>query len=69
MTNWFGTAARGSNGLKPFWRRRGQMLRIVIDVNTPAGYAQAVKEDLAMHLERWGDARVVAVEELKQGAR
>lgn len=45
------------------------MLRIVIDVNTPAGYAQAVKEDLAMHLERWGDALVVAVEELQQGAR
>ena len=39
------------------------MLRIVIDVNTPAGYAQAVKEDLAMHLERWGDARVVDVRE------
>lgn len=45
------------------------MLRIVIDVNTPAGYAQAVKEYLAMHLERWGDARVVAVEELRQGER
>lgn len=45
------------------------MLRIVIDVNTPAGYAQAVKEDLAMHLERWGDARVVVVEELQRGAR
>ena len=45
------------------------MLRIVIDVNTPAGYAQAVKEDLAMHLERWGDAREVAVEERKLGAR
>ena len=45
------------------------MIRIVIDVNTPAGYTQAVKEDLAMHLERWGDARVVAVEELQQGAR
>lgn len=45
------------------------MLRIVVDVNTPAGYAQAVKEDLAMHLERWGDARVVVVAELKQGER
>ena len=45
------------------------MLRIVIDVNTPVGYAQAVKEDIAMHLERWGDARVVAVAELKQGER
>lgn len=39
------------------------MLRIIIDVNTPAGYAQAVKEDLAMHLEKWGDARVVKIEE------
>ena len=34
------------------------MLRIVIDVNTPAGYAQAVKEDLAMHLERWAKDRI-----------
>lgn len=32
--------------------------------HTPAGYAQAVKEDLAMHLERWGDARVVDVREV-----
>lgn len=31
----------------------------------PAGYAQAVKEDLAMHLERWGDARVVDVREVE----
>lgn len=41
------------------------MIRIVIDVNTPAGYAQAVKEDIAMHLERWGDARVVDVREVE----
>lgn len=41
------------------------MIRIVIDVHTPAGYAQAVKEDLAMHLERWGDARVVDVREIE----
>ena len=41
------------------------MLIITIEVNTPAGYAQAVKEDLAMHLERWGDARVVDVREVE----
>ena len=39
------------------------MLVITIEVNTPAGYSQAVKEDLAMHLEKWGDARVVDVRE------
>ena len=45
------------------------MLRIIIDVDVRDCYAQAVKEELAQHLERWGDARVVAVEELRQGAR
>ena len=35
------------------------MIRIVIDVHTPAGYAEALKKDLAMRLGRWGDARVL----------
>lgn len=35
------------------------MLTITIQVNAPVELAQGVKEDLAMHLERYGDARVV----------
>ena len=42
------------------------MLRIVLEVNAPAGQAIGIKEDLAMHLERWGDARVVSVEQRPQ---
>lgn len=42
------------------------MLTITIKVNAPAGRAIGIKEDLAMYLERWGDARVVSVEEVKQ---
>lgn len=38
------------------------MLTVVIEVDAPAGMAQAVKEDLAMLLERYGDTRVVKVE-------
>lgn len=39
------------------------MLIITIEVNTPAAYSMAVKEDLAMYLERWGDAQVVEIRE------
>lgn len=42
------------------------MLRIIIQVNTPMRNAQAVKEDFAMYLERYGDARVVSVEQQPQ---
>lgn len=42
------------------------MLRIIIDVDVRDCYAQAVKEELAQHLERWGDARVVEVQEIKE---
>lgn len=38
------------------------MLVITIEVNAPTGMAQAVKESLAMLLERYGDTRVVKVE-------
>lgn len=38
------------------------MLIITIEVNAPSGMAQAVKENLAMLLERYGDTRVVRVE-------
>lgn len=37
------------------------MLIITVQVNAPAGQAIGIKEDLAMHLERWGDARVMSV--------
>ena len=44
------------------------MLTITVQVNAPAELAQGVKEDLAMYLERYGDARVVEVraEKLEQ---
>ena len=38
------------------------MLVVTIEVNAPASMDQAVKEDLAMLLERYGDTRVVSVE-------
>lgn len=37
------------------------MIRIVVEVDAPAGQAIGIKEDLAMHLEQFGDARVVEV--------
>ena len=37
------------------------MLIITVQVNAPAGQAIGIKEDLAMYLERWGDAQVVSV--------
>lgn len=42
------------------------MLIITVQVNAPAGQAIGIKEELAMHLERWGDARVVSVEQRSQ---
>ena len=39
------------------------MLIITIEVNAPPGQAIGVKEDLAMYLERFGDARVVEITE------
>lgn len=41
------------------------MLRIIIQIDAPERNAQAVKEDIAMYLERWGDTRVVSVEREK----
>ena len=40
------------------------MLIITIKVDAPAGQAIGIKEDLAMYLERFGDSRVVRVEEV-----
>ena len=39
------------------------MLRIVIEVTGEAVDPQGVKESLAMELERFGDVRVVSVEQ------
>lgn len=43
------------------------MLIITIEVNARSGQAIGIKEDLALYLERYGDARVVSVEEAPQG--
>lgn len=40
------------------------MIRVVVEVDAPTGQAIGVKEALAMWLERYGDTRVVAVEEI-----
>ena len=40
------------------------MLRIVIECDAPAGQAVGVKENLAMYLEKWGDCRVVRIDEI-----
>lgn len=39
------------------------MLTIVIQVDAPLGQAIGVKEELAMYLERFGDAKVLEVRE------
>lgn len=39
------------------------MLTITIQVNAPPGQAIGIKEDLAMHLERFGDVKVVSITE------
>lgn len=39
------------------------MLTITIQVNAPPGQAIGIKEALAMHLERFGDTRVVSITE------
>lgn len=42
------------------------MLIITVQVNAPVGQAIGIKENLAMHLEQWGDARVVSVKQCPQ---
>lgn len=39
------------------------MLFILVAVDAPAGQAIGIKEDLAMHLEQFGDSRVLSVRE------
>lgn len=40
------------------------MLVITIHVNRPAGQAMGIKEQIAQDLEKYGDTRVVSVEEI-----
>ena len=40
------------------------MLKIIITVDATASEAQGIKEDLAMHVEKYGDTRVVSIEEI-----
>lgn len=42
----------------------GSMIRIVIESRAPIWAAQGIKEDLAMHLERFGDCRVIEISEI-----
>ncbi len=37
------------------------MIKITIEVDALPEQVQGIKEDLAVHLERWGDTRVVKV--------
>ena len=39
------------------------MLTITVQVSAPPGQAMEVKEALALYLERWGQARVVSIDE------
>lgn len=39
------------------------MLIVTIHIDAPAGHAIGVKEAIAQDLEKYGDVRVVAVEE------
>ena len=39
------------------------MLIITVQVNAPAGQAIGIKEQIAMELEKYGDTRVLSVEE------
>lgn len=41
------------------------MIIITIEVDAPESWAQAIKESLAMDLEKYGDTRVVSVEAIE----
>lgn len=40
---------------------------ITVRVNARPGQALGIKEDLALYLERYGDAKVISVQEEDQG--
>lgn len=39
-------------------------LRLVFEVDAPVGHAIGVKEALAMDVEKYGDVRVVSIDEI-----
>ena len=41
------------------------MLVITVHVNRPAGQAIGIKEQIAQDLEKYGDVRVVSIEEVQ----
>lgn len=41
------------------------MLRIIIHVARPSGQAIGIKEQIAVDLEKYGDVRVVSIEEVQ----
>lgn len=41
------------------------MLKIIVEVNAPVGQAIGIKEQIAMDLEKYGDTRVVRVEDIR----
>lgn len=41
------------------------MLKITVHVNRPPGQAIGIKEQIAMDLEKYGDVKVVSVEEIR----
>lgn len=45
--------------------RCGSVLKIIVEVNAPVGQAIGIKEQIAMDLEKYGDTRVVRVEEIR----
>lgn len=45
------------------------MLILTIEVDAPAGMSMAIKEDLAMRLECYGNVRVTNVEVKKDGVK
>ena len=40
------------------------MLIVTVQVNAPPGQAMSIKEQIAQDLERFGDTRVISVEEI-----
>ena len=41
------------------------MLIITIEVDAPAGQAIGIKEDFAQYLEKFGDTKVIRIEEIQ----
>lgn len=41
------------------------MYEIVLHVNAPPGSEQAIKEDLAMYMERYRDVRIISIRDIR----